>query len=111
VEQRFGPFKGWVILKIESSTVWEDGSKSSLVTYLMGKPKALPVLIKLTKSRISIIYGHLTVAFFISPQPSERINGNKRGMPTSIAVTEYKKNGGRHRIPRQSVFTFFCLWL
>ncbi|EPK8042291.1 hypothetical protein PJU43_003017 [Enterobacter cloacae] len=45
VEQvNLGLSKGWVILKItESSTVWEDGSKSSLVTYHMGKPKALPV--------------------------------------------------------------------
>ena len=24
--------------------------------------------------------GHLTVAFFVSPQPSERINSNKRGL-------------------------------
>ena len=45
VEQvNLGLSKGWVILMItESSTVWEDGSKSRLVTYHMGKPKALPV--------------------------------------------------------------------
>ncbi|MBE8857235.1 hypothetical protein F3H64_10935 [Enterobacter hormaechei] len=45
VEQvNLGLSKGWVILMItESSTVLEDGSKSSLVTYHMGKPKALPV--------------------------------------------------------------------
>ena len=43
VEQvNLGLSKGWVILMItESSTVWEDGSKSSLVTYHMGKPKEI----------------------------------------------------------------------
>ena len=39
-----GLSKGWVILIItEETTVWDDGSKSSRVTYHMGKPKVLPI--------------------------------------------------------------------
>ncbi|MGM3312507.1 hypothetical protein ACS136_14460 [Enterobacter hormaechei subsp. steigerwaltii] len=43
-EVNLGLSKGWVILMInENSTIWEDGSKSSRVTYHMGKPKTLPI--------------------------------------------------------------------
>ena len=39
-----GLSKGWVILIItQETTVWDDGSKSSRVTYHMGKPKVLPI--------------------------------------------------------------------
>ncbi|MXF49411.1 hypothetical protein GR294_23235 [Raoultella sp. Lac2] len=36
--------KGWVIIKIsESILAWDDGGKSSRVTYHMGRPKKLPI--------------------------------------------------------------------
>lgn len=45
VEQaNLGLSKGWQLLKItESVTAWEDGSKTSRVTYHLGRPKALPI--------------------------------------------------------------------
>ncbi|VYT93498.1 Uncharacterised protein [Metakosakonia massiliensis] len=45
VEQaNLGLSKGWLLLKItESVTAWEDGSKTSRVTYHLGRPKTLPI--------------------------------------------------------------------
>nr|DAL88162.1 MAG TPA: hypothetical protein [Caudoviricetes sp.] len=43
-EVNLGLSKGWVILMItENTTIWDDGSKSSRITYHMGKPKTLPI--------------------------------------------------------------------
>lgn len=39
-----GLVNGWVLLKItEDITGWEDGSKTSRLTYHLGKPKSLPI--------------------------------------------------------------------
>jgi|GEM_PF-1852321 len=39
-----GLARGWVLLKIsEDITGWEDGSKTSRLTYHLGKPKTLPI--------------------------------------------------------------------
>ncbi|CAH3594389.1 TPA: hypothetical protein ACNVTV_003520 [Citrobacter freundii] len=43
-EVNLGLSKGWVILMIaENTTIWDDGSKSSRITYHMGKLKTLPI--------------------------------------------------------------------
>ncbi|MCW0944173.1 hypothetical protein RZ024_21590 [Citrobacter freundii] len=43
-EVNLGLSKGWVILIIaENTTIWDDGSKSSRITYHMGKLKTLPI--------------------------------------------------------------------
>lgn len=39
-----GLANGWVLLKIsEDITGWEDGSKTSKLTYHLGRPKRLPL--------------------------------------------------------------------